>query len=96
MQDTKKINPILMAQYNAILQLSTTESTNNIKEKILQFEEINNIKEAKLLFKELFPDQEGKQTFFIDGVEINVCIENELFRISTDTTDEFFLYEYNS
>jgi len=91
----KEINPILLSQYNAILQLSVNESTNSVKEKFQQFENVENIFEANALFKKLFSEQEGKQIFFIDGVEINICRNEDLFRISADTSDEFILYEFN-
>ena len=95
MLETKKLNPILMAQYNAVLQLSTVESTDNVMKNFKQFDNVSNIAEAKSLFEELFPNQDGKQAFFIDGVEINIFIKEGLFRISADTPEEYFLYEYN-
>ena len=92
----REVNPILMSQYNAVLQLATTDTTNVVKEKINQFESVSNIQEAKSLFRKLFPNQEGKQSFFIDGVEINVLDKEDLFKISADTTDDYILYVYNN
>ncbi|MCQ2744146.1 MAG: hypothetical protein MJ230_05050, partial [bacterium] len=59
----QEINPILMSQYNAMLQIGTEDSTEKVKSDIMQFFSIGTIAEAKALFKKLFPNCDGKSHF---------------------------------
>lgn len=95
MLKTKELNPILMAQYNAMRELTEFENNDDLKSSFSRFRKVNCIADAKKLLKELFPENEGKSAFSINGVEIFVCIKQGLFRICADFSDEFVCYEFN-
>ena len=95
MLETKKLNPILMAQYNAMRELTEFEDNDNLKDLFSKFSNATCIKDAKEILKENFPQSQGKSAFSVNGAEIFVCIKQDLFRICADFSDEFVCYEFN-
>ncbi len=91
----QEINPILMSQYNAMLQIGTEDSTEKVKSDIMQFFSIGTIAEAKALFKKLFPNCDGKSHFRIQGVEISICEKENMFRLCADFGKEYFGFDFD-
>lgn len=92
---TQEINPVLMSQYNAMLQLTEEDSTEKIKSDIMQFFSAGTIAEAKKLFKKIFPNCEGKSHFRIQGVEVSVCEKEKMFRLCADFGKEYFGFDFD-
>lgn len=92
---TKELNSFLISQYNAMLNLTSLSTEDEMKTKIQGFSKINSIQEAKKYLKDTFNAIDGETSFIKDGVEFSIYENDKLFRICAEFNNEFICYEFS-
>ena len=83
-------------QYEAIQQIEkqNIEKYQKFKARIQQFENITTIAEAKELAKEVLRISDKDCSFKVGNARCVVISNENMFRISIDTPDEFISYDF--
>lgn len=76
------------------LELQNKEKTDKFKNRLKPFAELNTIEEAKALAKKILPVASDITRFRVGNAKCVIINRDNLFRISVDTNDEFFVYNF--
>lgn len=95
-QNASFLNPSI-EQYNAILRMEVqkAEKVNSFKERIAPFKTVATLREAKDLAAKILPTANEVNMFYVGDAKCIVINKEEMLRISIDTTNEFFCYDFS-
>ena len=92
---SKNLNPLLV-QYSSSsnYEANKADRVKEFKERIQKFENVKSLAEAKELAQEIIPTVNEINRFYIDSAKCVIVNNDNMFRISFDTTEEFISYDF--
>ena len=83
-------------QMEAMFQIEKQNKSKfeNFKKRIKEFETVSTLEDAKALAEKILPIANEKNIFRIGPAKCTIICNEELFRISLDSEEEFIAYDF--